>query len=239
MSTVECPYCERVFDPTENPVCVCGRYDAGTEAVADGERTPDPDGPSDATGGTAPPGGRGTDVGANDDLPPDMVTCSNCKAEVHDQPYCTNCGASLQDEGEDDPEMPVCEECGAETGPDDAYCSSCGAALDGANGSIGSPPRRLVLDVMGNRYDIEDGKTIGATLRTVATNHGYDDSEAKRVSRKHAQFTRRSDGFYVTHRGRNGLKINGTPMSKDSTMKIAPGDTLEFANVVEGRVERP
>ena len=52
--------------------------------------------------------------------------CTNCGAEIHNTPYCAQCGAPSRTETE--PSTSVCSGCGAEC--DTPFCGECGTPMN-------------------------------------------------------------------------------------------------------------
>lgn len=138
--------------------------------------------------------------------------------------------------------MVACSRCGHENDPDDRYCGSCGVALredtagispvelDEAPVSFPFPEEQLAPGQ--GLLLVRSGPAAGSTFLldrpvvTVGRDPGSDMFlDDITVSRKHAEFRRQADGFYVHDLG----SLNGTYVNRDriDLTKLASQDEIQ------------
>jgi ribosomal protein L40E len=154
----------------------------------------------------------------------------NCSRYIEDKPQCPYCDYLRADAPT--PPFDTCKNCGAPIDDDADYCGQCGTHGE-STGQAETPPPDLVLDGPGTPIRVGDGDIVGIELRKRAHDAGLSRREVRMISREHARFARRDDGFYVTHLGTNSLEIDGESLATGDTHPVQMGDSIVYAGVIE------
>lgn len=181
---------------------------------------------------------------ADDNLDADAEgeECGSCGTAVEPSAsFCPECGASLDEEEEEAPELSACPDCGSDV-DDESFCPECGTDLDEARdrlGGEGAAETGVTLVIDGDSYSFADGDSFGRQeedwLESLVRAAGGRE-EVKYISSDHLEFSVEDDGVYVSDVSTNGTLLNGEDL-EGGEAKLEDGDELELAGRATIQIE--